>query len=77
MEMTCEWGDAYWKAVTVIEAQQYLLGIKLAQVPNMRRSDLQKWHRELHRQAYPKTYEPASAISSKEFAAQLKGMIHG
>ncbi len=76
--MTWEWSETYWQAITQLEAQELLLGLRLAQVPQTKEAGLERWHRELHKMAYPKTYDPsAPVLSTKAFADKLKEAIGG
>ena len=53
----------YWEAITQIEAQEILVKLRVADWPNMKSSDRSKWHRELHKMAYP-------VVHSKEITTQ-------
>ncbi len=54
----------------MIEAQEMLKQITVAMAPNMKRTQYEKLHRDLHRKAYPKTYD-GPAVGAKELARIL------
>ena len=59
-----------WQSITVIEAQEILMQLKISDWPNMKDNDRQKFHRDLHRAAYPKTKESVT-LTMEQFAAAL------
>ncbi len=78
MEMDWEWSEIYWQAITIIEAQGQLLAIRVARSPNMKQEDLHRWHRELHRMAYPKTHDPNQPVlNTAQFSKQLGDVLRG
>lgn len=62
---------AYWQAITVIEAQEVLIQMRLADWPNMKGPARQKWHRDIHRAAYP--HQKRKAMTPEELAKRLGG----
>jgi hypothetical protein len=71
-----EWGvsEAYWQAITQIEAQAVLIQLRVASYTKTRKQDRSSWHRELFRQAYPTQQDNRRAMTTAELAAQMRGM---
>ena len=69
--MTVEDCEDLWNSITVIEAQQTLVNITVSMWANMSKSDRQKIHRSLHRQAYPDSFETAKEISTEQLQLLL------
>jgi len=70
--------DSYWRAITVIEAQDLLLQMRIADWPNMKKHDRSKFHRSIHRSAYPATESSASkVVNTKELHDKLRLMTGG
>lgn len=61
-----------WKAITVLEAQEFLIQANLSMLPHMKQTDREELLREMHRQAYPRQFRPeAAAMTAKELAEQM------
>jgi hypothetical protein len=71
MELEYDRMDAYWRSITIIEAQQTLIALKICDFPHMKKSDRQKWHRQLHKQAYPATWSPRNAMTNEDLARAI------
>jgi ribulose-5-phosphate 4-epimerase/fuculose-1-phosphate aldolase len=69
--------DAYWMAVTVIEAQEVLIKLRIADYPNMKKDDRSKTHRHFHKMAYPRTHENPKKLTTKELGERLKVALNG
>ena len=63
----------YWEAITIIEARQKLLDISSYSFPNLKKSDREKIHRELHRQAFPARFKETKALKLSDLANVLGG----
>lgn len=61
----------YWEGMTVIEAQESMVKLKIAEYPTLKREDKRKILNEFKKLAYPKGNEQ-KALSSKEFAQIMK-----
>ena len=48
-ELTNEENEMLWQAVTQIEAQETLVSMKVVSFPNMKKEDIEKTHRSIHR----------------------------
>lgn len=64
---------AYWQAITTIEAQEILIKMRLADWPNMKPTARERWHREVHRMAYPRSHSN-KAITPEELAKRIGGI---
>lgn len=71
--MTNQDFEQFWQAITVIEAQEMLIGIKVADFPHYKKPQREKLSRELHKQAYPREYENRKSITAKELGALING----
>ena len=71
--LTAEEDEMLWQAITVIEARDALLRLKIASFPHMKRAHQEKIHRELHKAAYPWNYEAKREITFEQLAAILNG----
>lgn len=61
----------YYQCITLIEAQQTLLALKVQDWPNMKQDNRAKWHRELHKKAYPSTHK--KIVTTAELANLIRG----
>jgi len=71
--MDAEKAELAWQAITVIEAQESLVGFKVSGYPYMSKNAQEKAHRSLHRLAYPSTYERRQEVTPQQLAAILHG----
>jgi hypothetical protein len=53
-----------------------LMELAVADYPNMKKADRNKLHREIHKKAYPKTYNPTEVLTTEELAKRIKA-AHG
>ena len=58
-----------WNCITMIEAQDTLLQIKIANYPNMGTQDKKKFHREMYKKAFIE--KEVKALSTEELAQKL------
>ena len=65
----------YFDAITVIEAQNMLISMQVADYPNMKRDDRSRLHREIHKKAYP--FKNVRKMSGKEASEHLRMMLNG
>lgn len=61
--------DKMWEAITMIEAQEQLKQLSVMDWPNMKKDKRQKMHKELHRQAYPKSMTAKNYITIDDLKA--------
>lgn len=55
-----------------------LLQLKVADFPTMKKEPRQKLHKSLHRQAFPKVYDPKEQeLTIKELGAKLGEIVRG
>lgn len=61
----------FWKAIDMLEAQEMILGLKVAEYPNMEDKDKRKLLEEFKNKAYFKdeTKEDATIIRTDQIAA--------
>lgn len=52
-----------WESITMIEAQEQLKRLTVADWPNMKKSQRDKRHKELFAMAYPSEIRPKNSIS--------------
>lgn len=68
----------YWEAITVIDAQETLINMRVADHPTLKSSARTKFHRSIIKRAYPKTFDPnEKQISTTEFAERLGVILNG
>ena len=67
----------YWLAVPVLEAQEGLMGMAMADWPNLKNQDRSKRHRKMHSIAYPKAWSDVKETSGEDMAKIIKGLIGG
>jgi DNA-binding phage protein len=74
MGLDVEDAELYIKAIDVIEAQNMLLQMKIADYPNMKNSERRKLFKTLHKQAYPDFDDlPKEIVRAEDFALALTG----
>jgi hypothetical protein len=61
----------------MIEAQELLMRMRLADYPNMKNEARQEWHREIHRLAYPRSWAESETLSPEQTAERLRAIING
>jgi hypothetical protein len=61
-----------WQSITILEAQEFLVQAKLHSLTNMKPEARSKLMRDMHRQGYPKQFNPANAtLTAKELAEKM------
>lgn len=60
-----------WEAITVIEAQEILTQLRIADWPNMKKSERTTFHRKLISKAYPGQVSGSVARSTEDIAKIL------
>lgn len=74
MGLENETAELYIKAIEVIEAQNMLLQMKVADYPNMKKEDRKKLFKGLHSQAYPEMEDiKKPVVRAEDFALALMG----
>jgi hypothetical protein len=53
MEMDMDTFANYWLLVDRLEPQETLLSMNVGDYPNMKKEDRKKFHKDLHKKAYP------------------------
>lgn len=66
----------YWLAITQIEAQELLLGIRVASFPQTKEEHRNRLHREWTRAAYPNT-DSGPELTTEQLASRLKVALNG
>lgn len=61
-----------WESITVIEAQEMLKSLTASSFPNYSKSDRQKLHKKLNRQAYPASFEDQVELTADKLAMVLR-----
>lgn len=59
----------YYKAMEMLSAQERLMELSTQDWPNLKKSQREKLHRQLHRAAYPSTY--SKPVTPQELAKIL------
>lgn len=67
--------NMFYRAITVIEAQEMMKQVQVSSFPKMKKESQEKLHRALHKQAYPEAYSTQKAVSSEDMAKMLSRMI--
>lgn len=71
--LTNEANEMLWQAVTIVEAQETLVNMKVSSFPHMKKEDIDKTHRSIHRLAFPAIYEKPVEITPEHFARMING----
>jgi hypothetical protein len=71
--LTNEQNEMLWQSITVIEAQEALVGMKLVAFPHMKKEQADQTHRSLHRLAFPDVYSKPVEISAESMARLING----
>ena len=69
--------DQYWKAITVLEAQDMLINLQVQSYAWMKKPNQDKLHKETYKKAYPTHLREDKILSSEEVARLLGKMING
>ena len=68
----------YWEAITVIEAQDTMIQMRIADYPMMKTHQRRDFHRSMVKKAYPKTFDPdRKPLTTEQLAERLGAMING
>jgi hypothetical protein len=73
--MDAERLEEYWQAITIIEAQEVLVQLRVMDFPNMKQEARRKTHKEFHALAYPRTHDTSQRLSTEQLAARIKGAL--
>ena len=68
--------DAYWQAITVLEAQEALIQLRVSDYPGMKKDNRMATHKQFHKLAYPKTHD-AETVTTEQLAERIKAAIRG
>ena len=69
--------NSYWKAITVIEAQDTLLKLRIAVYPKQKPGEQKKFFDRIYRQAYP-NQEKKNVLKAEDFVKVMKAKgMHG
>jgi hypothetical protein len=63
--------ESLWLSITMIEAQDQLKKLTVADWPNMKKSARDKMHKHLHSQAYPNNLSKKKSISMADLQKVL------
>jgi hypothetical protein len=74
--MDADRASMYWRGITVIEAQETLLNLRIATFSNAKQGQRDRWHRELHKMAYPVVHSGAP-ITTEELSKRIADAING
>lgn len=66
--------DGYWKAITVIEAQDVLVKLQIADYPHLKKKDHVEVHKRYHKMAYPKMHEKETLTTEELFERLQRAM---
>jgi hypothetical protein len=69
--MPVEIADQFWLAITQIEAQEMLIAMKVSDFPHLKKQSRESLGREIHKQAYPASFEKPKALSGKALEALI------
>lgn len=69
--------DSYWRAITVIEAQDVIMNLRIAIYPNLKRHVQSSFHRQMHRLAYPDSNDSKRTLSNEEVARRIGVLVSG
>ena len=61
----------YWQAITLIEAQETLKSLIISDWPNLKNTEREKRHRQLHMDAYPDSFNETKQVGVNELARIL------
>lgn len=60
-----------WDAITVIEAQDMLVKMSIAEYPNLDGKNKSARHKKIYKLAYPNTFKKRKVLSTKDLAGML------
>ena len=63
--------DGYWRAITVIEAQQTLQAMRIADYPYQKKEERLKFHKEMTKAAYLRRDEARKVLTTTELVKRL------
>lgn len=70
-------GEDYWHAITMIEAQEALIQMRIADYPHLKKRDREKMHRSMHDVAYPRNRDSVKRITTDELAKRVRMALNG
>lgn len=71
--MTSEEFATYWDIISIIEAQETLRQLVPATFSGLKKSDREKTHKNLYRQAYPSIFRDTRELKPEDLASILRG----
>ena len=63
--------ESLWNNISVIEAQEQMKKLTVADWPNMKKSSRSKLHKDLHNQAYPTHLRKKNYVTPEDLAKVL------
>lgn len=63
----------FFEAISVIEAQQTLLELRVSDWPYMKKDARSRWHRSLHKTAYPATHK--NPVSTEKLMEMIQATV--
>lgn len=73
MDLSIDLFDEYWQAITVIEAQEQLKLLSAQDWTKLKQGTREKQHKQLHRDAYPASFNETKQITNGDLAKILSG----
>jgi len=61
----------FWEAIEVIEAQNHLALMKIADFPNLKQAERTKVHKEVYKRAYP--FQKKKSVTWEELQRIMRG----
>lgn len=68
--------ESFWQAITVIEAQDALVQMDIANYPWIKGDEREKVHKRYHKMAYPKTHDKNEPMSTAEAVKKLNEVLN-
>jgi len=63
--------EMFWQAITPIEGQKMLIDFKVSDWPHMKKASRESVGRDIHKQAYPRSFNKPKTITVEEMAKLL------
>lgn len=73
MTMPADTFEMYWECMRVIDSQEMMRSLTIADYPHTNKQMRKKIHRQLHRNAYPDTWDTSRGkVSVDQFFGQAR-----
>lgn len=77
MDMDLDTFHSYWLMIDRLEPQEMLVDMSVGDYANMKKEDRKKYHKDIHKKAYPLESSKVKLLTTEEAFKALGKMLNG